>query len=81
MITRINVATGEQVIVAGGLNSTQIAQLTAAVFGRENREGALYVTTAGDIAVPVHRYERVGGQLLEIETEAEAGGRQGRRGT
>ena len=58
-----------QVIVAGNLNSTEIAEPTSAAFGRGRGErGILYVTTGGGLAVPVNGDEIVGAQFIGIDT-------------
>ena len=55
-------------IVAGALNSTAIAQGTAAQFGRgEADKEVLYVTTAGGLAVPVDGDIRVGAQIVAVD--------------
>ncbi len=61
--------TGEpQVIVAGNVNSTEIAEPTAAQFGRTRADrDALYVTTAGGQGIPVNGDEIVGGQLVAVD--------------
>lgn len=59
-----------QVIIAGNVNSTEIAEPTSAQFGRTaaDRE-VLYVTTGGGLATPVNGDEIVGGQLVAISTD------------
>lgn len=59
-------------IIAGSLNSTEIAEPTSAAFGRgsEGQESKLYVTTGGGSGenVDVDGVETaVGAQLLEIQ--------------
>ncbi len=58
-----------QVAIAGAVNSTEIAEPTAARFGRTmaDRE-ILYVTTAGGLTALVNGDEIVGGQLVAIDT-------------
>lgn len=57
------------VIVAGNVNSTDIAEPTAAQFGRTRADGdVLYVTTAGGLEAPVNGDEIVGGQLVAVDT-------------
>jgi len=59
---------GKQEIIAGNINSTEIAEPTSAQFGRTRRDkGTLYVTTAGGLAVPVNGNEVVGGQLVAVD--------------
>ena len=59
---------GEQRVLAGNLNSTEIAQGTSARFGRTFRDrGRLYVTTAGGLAAPVNGDEIVGGQVVAVD--------------
>ena len=59
-----------QVIIAGIVNSTEIAEPTSAQFGRTaaDRE-VLYVTTGGGLAAPVDGDEIVGGQLVAVDTD------------
>ena len=62
---------GRQEVLAGSLNSTEIAQPTSARFGR-GRDGkrVLYVTTAGGLAAPVDvdgKEVVVGGQVVAVE--------------
>lgn len=58
-----------QVIVAGDINSTTIAEPTAAQFGRTLADRkVLYVTTAGGLNSPVNGNEVVGGQLVAVDT-------------
>ena len=60
---------GEQVIVAGNINSTEIAESTDAAFGRTPSDrNVLYVVTGGGARVPVNGYEVVGGQIVAIDT-------------
>ena len=67
VISKVEIATGKQRIIAGNLNSTEIAQPTAAQFGSGDKSGVLYVTTAGGLKVPVNGNEVVGAQLLAID--------------
>ena len=58
---------GQERIVAGNVNSTAIAEPTSAQLGRD---GVLYVTTAGGLAVPVvvgGVPTRVGGQVVAVD--------------
>lgn len=58
-----------QIIVAGNINSTEIAEPTAAQFGRTLADrDVLYVTTAGGLEAPINGDERVGGQLVAVDT-------------
>ena len=61
---------GKQVIVAGNVNSTEIAEPTSAQFGRTSADReVLYVTTGGGLAIPVNGDEIVGGQLVAVDTK------------
>ena len=58
---------GAEKIIAGNVNSTAIAEPTSAQLGKN---GVLYVTTAGGLAVPVvvgGEPTRVGGQLVAVD--------------
>ena len=66
-VTQVDIKTGRQVTIAGNLNSTEIAQPTAANFGRNGNEGILYVTTAGGLGIPVNGDERIGGQIVAVK--------------
>ncbi|KAG8527984.1 uncharacterized protein KY384_006900 [Bacidia gigantensis] len=48
------------------VNSTEIAQPTAATFGRNEKENILFVTTAGGLLFPVNGDEIVGGQVIAV---------------
>jgi hypothetical protein len=69
---------GEVKVIAGNVNSTQLAEPTAVKFGRTwNDRDMLYVTTAGGAAFPVVQdgeIERVGAQLLRVDLAACGGG-------
>ncbi|ROW04591.1 hypothetical protein VMCG_05076 [Cytospora schulzeri] len=68
-IEKIDVSTGKVTHVAGDLNSTTIAEPTAAKFGRRSNDtNVLYVTTAGGLFAPVNGDITVGGQVLAIKT-------------
>lgn len=68
-VEKINVSTGKVTHVAGNLNSTAIAEPTAAKFGRRsNDSNVLYVTTAGGLFAPVNGDTTVGGQVVAIST-------------
>ncbi|KAL6901481.1 hypothetical protein GGI43DRAFT_422402 [Trichoderma evansii] len=58
-----------QVVIAGSLNSTVIAEPTSCAFGRgPNDKNILYVVTAGGMETPVDGNTIIGGQLLAIKT-------------
>ena len=61
---------GSQRIIAGVVNTTEIAQPTSAQFGRtwEDRN-VLYVTTAGGLAFPIDGDVVVGGQVVAVEMQ------------
>ena len=60
----------EQTMVAGNLNSTLVAEPSAAQFGRTKADGdVLYVVTAGGAGGPINGTTRVGAQLLAIDTK------------
>jgi sugar lactone lactonase YvrE len=63
---------GKQVtVVAGNLNSTQLAGPTAAQFGRTKKyERTLYVTTNGGLAGPINGTFIEGGQVVAIDSIA-----------
>ena len=67
VITEVDIATGRQIIIAGNLNSTEIAEPSAALFGKGDQSRTLFVTTAGGLASPVNGNEVVGGQLVAID--------------
>jgi len=60
---------GKQVtVVAGNLNSTQLAGPTAAQFGRTKRDGkTLYVTTNGGLAGPINGTIIEGGKVVAVD--------------
>ena len=60
-----DIANGHQEIIAGNLNSTEIAEPTAVRLAKGGKK--MFVTTAGGMSVPVNGDEIVGGQLLEID--------------
>jgi hypothetical protein len=65
-ITRIT-PNGQAAIIAGNLNSTQIAQPTSVQIGKsKGRHPLLYVTTAGGLQSPVNGNITVGAQFLSI---------------
>lgn len=56
-------------IIAGVVNTTEIAEPTSAQFGRTlNDSNVLYVTTAGGLAFPVDGDVVVGGQVVAVYT-------------
>ncbi|KAL1867166.1 hypothetical protein VTK73DRAFT_4278 [Phialemonium thermophilum] len=60
-----------EVIIAGNVNSTAIAEPTSCAFGRGPFDkNVLYVTTAGGLAVPVDGDEIIGGQLVAVVTRS-----------
>ena len=64
---------GQSRIIAGSLNSTAIAQPTAAHLGRgANDKNVLYVTTAGGLAFPVNGNTIVGAQVVAVDLGKEA---------
>ena len=71
-IVRVDIRTGKQSIIAGHLNSTEIAEPAAAAFGRENGKetSVLYVATAGGLGFPINGNEVVGGQVVAVDTGA-----------
>ncbi|KAL8916278.1 MAG: hypothetical protein Q9208_008607 [Pyrenodesmia sp. 3 TL-2023] len=70
-IERVDLRTGQQEIVAGRINSTEIAQPTSAAFGRKGNKTILFVTTEGGFSQPIQG-KVVGGQLLAIEVPKSA---------
>ena len=57
-----------QVIVAGNLNSTELAEPTSAAFGRgEGERGVVYVTTGGGLHALVNGDEIIGPQLVAVD--------------
>ena len=64
---------GSGQIIAGAVNTTEIAQPTSAQFGRTVRDrDVLYVTTAGGLAVPIDGDVVVGGQVVAVDTRGSA---------
>lgn len=63
-------ADGKQALVAGDLNSTEIAEPTSTALSR-GRQGSeiLYVVTGGGELAPIYGKEIVGGQVLAIRLE------------
>ncbi|KAL8907237.1 MAG: hypothetical protein Q9207_001538 [Kuettlingeria erythrocarpa] len=70
-IERVDLRTGQQEIVAGQINSTEIAQPTSAAFGRRGNKRVLFVTTEGGFSQPING-KVVGGQLLAIKVPKSA---------
>ncbi|KAL8651416.1 MAG: hypothetical protein Q9226_004716 [Calogaya cf. arnoldii] len=70
-IERVDLETGQQEIVAGKINSTEIAQPTSAAFGKQGRKTVLYVTTEGRFSQPING-KIFGGQVLAIEVPKNA---------
>lgn len=63
---------GKQYIIAGDLNSTEIAEPTSAALSRDRKgkEGKiLYVVTGGGALAPINGNEIVGGQILAIDVD------------
>lgn len=60
---------GGLTVIAGQLGSTEIAEPTAAQFGRTLLDNdILYVTTAGGLGSPINRTQIIGGQLVAVYT-------------
>ncbi|TFB01464.1 hypothetical protein CCMA1212_006878 [Trichoderma ghanense] len=58
-----------KVVIAGGLNSTAIAEPTSCAFGRgPHDKNILYVVTAGGLETPVDGDVVIGGQLVAVNT-------------
>ncbi|KAI4157952.1 MAG: hypothetical protein LQ342_007878 [Letrouitia transgressa] len=66
-IERVDLKRRQQTIVAGQINSTDIAEPTSAAFGRNGKENVLFVTTGGGLFFPVNGNEIVGGQLVAVK--------------
>ena len=66
-IERVDLRSGKQTIVAGAIDSTDIAEPTAAAFGRDGKEDILFVTTAGGLFFPVNGNTSVGGQVVAVK--------------
>ena len=61
---------GSTRIIAGVVNTTEIAEPTSAQFGRTHADGhVLYVVTAGGLAFPIDGDVVVGGQVVAVDTE------------
>ncbi|KAL7948584.1 hypothetical protein V8C42DRAFT_314891 [Trichoderma barbatum] len=60
-----------QVVIAGNLNSTAIAEPTSCAFGRgPHDKNVLYVVTAGGMQTPVNGNIVIGGQLVAVNTKS-----------
>ena len=60
---------GHQEIIAGNLNSTEVAEPSDAAFGRTERDRhVLYVSTAGGLGNKINGSVVVGGQIVAIDT-------------
>ena len=66
-VERVNLNSKQQTIIAGQINSTEIAEPTAAALGRNGKEDVLFVTTGGGLLIPVNGDEIVGGQIVAIK--------------
>ena len=66
-VERVNLRNDRQTIIAGQINSTEIAEPTAAALGRHGKEDTLFVTTGGGLLIPVNGNEIVGGQVVAIK--------------
>ena len=61
---------GSTRIIAGVVNTTEIAEPTSAQFGRTPADShVLYVVTAGGLAFPIDGDVVVGGQVVAVDTE------------
>ena len=61
---------GSTRIIAGAVNTTEIAEPTGAQFGRTAVDGhVLYVVTAGGLAFPIDGDVVVGGQVVAVDTK------------
>ncbi|MCJ1385947.1 hypothetical protein MMC17_009072 [Xylographa soralifera] len=59
---------GRATIIAGNLNSTELASPTSVRFGRMNQDRrTIYVTTAGGLEAPINGTVIIGAQLAAIE--------------
>ena len=64
---------GDTAIVAGVVNTTEIAEPTSAQFGRTGADRhVLYVVTAGGLAIPIDGDVVVGGQVVAVDTSGNA---------
>lgn len=71
LIARYDGSGGPPIVIAGNLNSTEIAEPTSLAFGRSGNgtvdEHVLYVATGGAIADPIDGNITVGGQIIKIQ--------------
>lgn len=68
---------GTTEIIAGVVNTTEIAEPTSAQFGRtKDDRDVLYVTTAGGLAFPINGDVIVGGQVVAVDTRWSDGSRR-----
>ena len=64
---------GDTRIIAGVVNTTEIAEPTSAQFGRTvGDRHVLYVVTAGGLAVPIDGDVVVGGQVVAVDASGDA---------
>ena len=64
---------GDTEIIAGVVNTTEIAEPTSAQFGRTAEDrNVLYVVTAGGLARPIDGDVVVGGQVVAVDTSGNA---------
>ncbi|KAL7929177.1 hypothetical protein V8C35DRAFT_325304 [Trichoderma chlorosporum] len=62
----------QQIVIAGNVNSTAMAEPTSCTFGRGLYDkNVLYVVTGGGLALPVNGDIIVGGQLVAVRTTSE----------
>ncbi|KAH7053254.1 hypothetical protein B0J12DRAFT_727514 [Macrophomina phaseolina] len=67
VVTRVTMG-GEKEVVAGGLNSTDVAGATSGAFGRTEADAdVLYVTTGGASAAPVNGTYVEGGKIVALK--------------
>ena len=66
-IAEVSIPSDQQAVVAGMMGSLEIAEPTAARFGRTLKDArTLYVTTAGGLAAPVDGMI-IGGQVVAVD--------------
>ena len=71
-VARVELSTGKQEIIAGRVNSIDIATSIATAFGRgKGQESILSVVTGGGYFLPINGNEVVGGQLVAVDLGAE----------
>ena len=67
-VEEVNTRSGSGRIIAGNLNSTQIAEPTSAALGRgPTDKDVLYVVTGGGLLVPVNGNQTLGGQVVAVD--------------